>query len=162
MYNCNKFLTWRYLWYLLTSRFWICKFRNSYALISFSLWWKWPLTQVPVVFILSNRIVSFWYLISFPKNLAEATCSSFSNAKFIMELCSGKRRRGSVGGLWTQRVTWFQSGWIDSLKHKLSYEGRVENNSNSAEIHKIAGFISFRCAALMFWVIQDHYFIRVY
>lgn len=55
----------------------------------------------------------------FPEDSAVATCSSLSNAKFIMELYSGKRMRGRVGGVWTYQVTWFQSGWIDSLKAQV-------------------------------------------
>lgn len=56
---------------------------------------------------------------SFPEDSAIATCSSISNAKFVMELYSGKRMRGRVGSVWTYQVTWFQSGWIDSLKAQV-------------------------------------------
>lgn len=73
--------------------------------------------------------------------------------------CVLERWEGMWEGVWTCRISWFQSGWTDSLKAQDKPWRQDGNNLNSVEITWDCRIHPLRYAALMFRVIQGHYFI---
>lgn len=152
MFGCNEFRMWRRFWCLLTSRFWICRFIYMPSLFFYKMSTLKIASNSSASYLyingwlVSNNVLS-WKLpvLLFPMPNLSWICVLGDERICVWEVCGHTKLLG------------FKMGKLTVWKCNLSYEGRVEDNLNSSEIHEILDSLFLRCAALMFTVIQDHY-----